>query len=564
MLTKRFGIRPYLNPLILLRHALFTLVNWLRGKQKIDYVLFTLPADMPALPEPRGWLRRRILGEPPLSLADLEREFRRIAEDPRPRGVILYLRGFNLSLADLQSLRASIARLSERGRHVICFAQGYDTATYYVASAADQIIIQPGGELYTLGLRQEAVFLRDALAAIGIEFEKIAVSPYKTAFDQLTRETISPEAREMLEWLLDSRYEMIVEGIAAGRGLHPNAVRAMIDGAPHTDQDAQRAGYIDAVLNEEELPGYLHAQHILPWPQADKILRIPWRGPISRYVALLTIEGMIVPGHSAKPPGKLPVPILSEGRAGDQTVVQQIRHVMKDPRAAAVILFVDSPGGVAAAAEAMTSALGELAKSRPLVVYMNAVAGSGGYYVATPGRWIVAQPGTTTGSIGVVTMTASSRGLFDHLRIHRLEFARGANASLLSDLEPLTEAQREQIRRSVDHNYDLFVRRVAEGRRMGPEAGDAVAGGRVWTGKQALENGLVDQLGDLQTALTKARELAELPDDAPLVMLPGKAEPLPPVLAEQVNPAAALRYLHAGLRQIGQGRALALMPFILE
>ncbi|MEO0564975.1 MAG: S49 family peptidase, partial [Chloroflexota bacterium] len=371
-----------------------------RGEDEIGYITFTLPESMPALPETRGLIRRRILGEPPLSLWELERRFRRIGDDPRPTGVILNLRGFAMSLADLQALRNSITRLRDRGKKVVCFAQGYDLPMYYVASVADEIIIQPGGNVFTVGLRQEAVFLKDALARVGIEVDSIAISPYKGAADSLTRSEISEEGREQLEWLLDSRYQQIVDGIAEGRGLTADKVREQIDNAPYLDTFAKGIGMVDAIRTEEELFAYLNTKHITTWEDADKSLYLKFRNPQAEYVALLPITGLMVPGESAKPPGESPVPlpIVGDGRSGDITVVRQVRALMSDENVRALVLFVDSGGGAAVAAEAMQSALKELAAKIPVIVYMNSVAASGGYLVATAAPYIVAQPGTITGS----------------------------------------------------------------------------------------------------------------------------------------------------------------------
>lgn len=549
-----------LNPIRALRHLIFSLRNRWRKRAKIDYITLMLPGQIPALPEPRSWLQRRILGSPPLSLSDLNRMFERIGDDPRPTGVILHLRGLSMPLADLQSLRQSITRLREKGKRVICFAPSYSNATYFIASAADEIVLQPGGELETLGLRSQATFLRDALDRIGLQLDSVAISPYKGAFDQFTRSDISPEGRQQLEWLLDSQYSILVDAMAEGRRVSPEHIRQMIDTAPHLDQDALAAGYIDAVLTEEGLHRRLNAKHILPWQQADKKLLQKWRKPTERFVALLEVSGLMIPGESGRPPIDLPIPFIGGERAGDLTIVQQVRRLMKNRAAAAVILYINSGGGSASAAQAMTAALSELAQDRPLVAYFNNVAASGGYYIATPARWIVAQPGTITGSIGVLSGKFVSSGLYDQLHVHRLEFTRGANANLNSDLAPYTDAQRQRVLHSVRHIYQQFVAHVARSRGLTPEAVDAVGGGRVWTGIQAKQHGLVDELGDLRAALNKARELAGLPDDAPLVRIGGKGAALPPQLAEAAKPAAALAYWMQNARMIASGAPQMLTP----
>ena len=560
---KRLNLSHRLRGLNFLPRLSLALKNRLRSRAKnLDYILITLPASMPALPTTRSWLLQRIQGAPPLSLWDLDRNFRRIAADPRPKGVILRIPTLSLSLADLQTLRGSILRLRASGKRVVCFAQYYDVAQYYVASAADEIILQPGGELMTIGLRQEAIFLKDALALVGVQFDVVAITPYKGAYDQFSRDTISPEGRQQLEWLLDSRYEMIVNDIAEGRHISTDAVRALIDTSPHVADKALAAGYVDAVINEEGFAAHLNTKHLMLWKDADKKLLLRAKSRSEKHITILKISGLMMPGESAQPPIKLPIPFIGGARAGDVTVVRQIRAAMRDKQSAALVLFIDSGGGAVVSAEAMTASLEELAKTRPLVVYMNGVAASGGYYVATPARWIVAQPGTITGSIGVITAKAVMGGLRDKLHVNALEFTRGANATIFSDSAPFSEAQRTQMRATVVAIYDQFVARVAKSRQLSTVAVDAVSGGRVWTGAQALDHHLIDQLGDLQAALAKARELAHLPDDTPITLVSGKGKPLVPQVAS--DPAAALNYALDNTRELASGRAQVITPIWWE
>jgi protease-4 len=236
---------------------------------------------------------------------------------------------------------------------------------------------------------------------------------------------------------------------------------------------------------------------------------------------------------------------------------------MQDKSAAAVVVHVDSGGGSADASEAMTSALLELAKDRPVVVYMNSVAGLAAITSARrragssrsrgllPAHW----------RAGRKTVT---HPLWARLHVNRVELTRGANAGFLSDSAPFTESQRAQVSRSIDRIYRQFLGHVSRSRKMEVEAVDAVGGGRVWTGQQAILHGLVDELGDLQAALEKARELANLPDDAPVRLVTGKGKPLAPQLAEQTNPAAALRYYAENLEAVAGGAAQALMPIMID
>ncbi|MCU0496560.1 MAG: signal peptide peptidase SppA [Anaerolineae bacterium] len=554
-----------INPVHHIRRLSFRLRNRLRRRAKIDYVLFHLPSVIPALSETRGFLQRRILGKPPLSLDELDRHFHQIAADPRPKGVILYLRGFDMPLADLQTLRKSISQLRSQGKRVICFAQEYDLLSYYVASVADQILLQTGGMILTLGLGQSAVFLKDTLAQLGISFDVVAITPYKGAMDQLSRDMPSPEGREQLNRLLDSRYQMILEGIAHGRNQTVEQIRTMIDQAPYTDLTG--AAFVDGVLNEETLVSHLQSKYVLPWEEAQRALLRVWQQPHPKYVALLTLTGLITNGESrSAPPIPLPIPLLEEDITGDLTFVRRVRQLIEDDRAAAVLFYIDSGGGSATASEAMTAALEELAKTRPLVVYMNNVAASGGYYVATPAHWIIAQPGTITGSIGVVTAKVLLGGFLEKIHAHQYDFYRGANANLMSPYTPLTEAQYQMMRAMIERIYDQFIQRVAKSRKMSAEQVDLLGGGRVWTGREAKQHGLIDALGDLQVALQKARELAKLPDTVPLIMPQWEDKPLSAKVAENVAfaPNAVIDRVQFLTKNTFNGHAQLLIPFFLE
>src|SRR4029079_14084536 len=249
---------------------------------------------------------------------------------------------------------------------------------------------------------------------------------------------------------------MIVSATAEGRKVSVEAVRTMIDTAPHLDSESLAAHYVDAVETEEVLHRRLASEHIINWQAANKKLFKKWTKSNDKYVALINVSGMMVPGSSAKPPIDIPISFIGGERAGDITVVQQVRQVMKAEQAAAVILYINSGGGAVIAGEAMHSALTELAKSRPLVTYMDGVAASGGYYIATPSQWIVAQPGTITGSSGVISAKAVTNGLYEKLHAHRTEITRGANAGMLSDLAPFSDIQRARMRQTIEHIYKHF------------------------------------------------------------------------------------------------------------
>lgn len=559
-----------LNPLRLIASVRRVLRNrWRLHYGDLEYILIRLPSTFPPLPEQRSWLEERIFGPAPLSLWELEDMFGQIAADKRTRGIILDIEMLEMALADLQTLRAMIQRFRAGGKRVVVFAPGLGTSEYYVASAADEILMQPTSELSVTGLSTSAFFLKDALALIGVELDVIAISPFKDAMDQFSRADISPEGRAQIDWLLDSRFTQIVQGIADGRKMTVEAVHGLINSAPHTDEAALAAGYIDKLLLEDDLPAHLGVERLTEWDEADRRLLIPKPPRQSGdYVAVIRIEGAITSGESERNPADLPVPIpipvLGEAQAGSATIQEEARQVLRDDSVAAVVIYIDSPGGSVVASEAMGAALERIAKTRPVVAYMNAVAASGGYWVALPAQHIIAQAGTITGSIGVISAKPVARGLHDVLRINPVTFKRGDNADIYDVTTPFSEAQREQMHAAVRHAYDQFVGGVARARKMEADAVDAVGGGRVWTGEQALAHGLIDELGDFKAALAKARSLAGLPEECEAYFVePGK-RPLAPELLEQANPAAALRRSLRRVQALADGRAQAIMPLWLR
>jgi len=550
------------KPIQILQQLSINLLNAQRQRYRsIDYIMFDMPASFTQVPEDRNLIQRQLLGEPAMSLVEFEQSLERIGKDPRPLGVILYMRGLSASVADLQTIRDAILRLRETGKRVLSYSARYSTADYYVASACDEILLLPGGVLETTGLFSQQVFLKGGLEAVGLRFDSVAISPYKGAADTFTRTEPSDEGREQTNWLLDSTFNMILDGIASTRKMKTDGVKTMIDTAPHLSDDALDKGYIDGIMNEERLLEYLGITKITPWEEADTQIFLPTFDMSAKYVAVIYGGGMIVDGKSASPPADTPVPIPFVGgeRLGDMTLNQQVRNLMKDEQCAALVLYIDSGGGSASASESMASALEEFAKTRPLVVYMGGVAASGGYYIATPAHWIVAQSGTITGSIGVIMGKLVNSELLQKLKLNAVSYMRGDNANLISSDEPFSDDQREKIREGIEHVYEQFLARVARSRGKTKEDIDAVGGGRVWTGEQALENGLIDQIGNLRDAVQKAREMAKLPEDAPARLVRQKGKPIGAQLAEK-NPAALAGYVVENVAQL-TNRAQFIMPF---
>jgi protease-4 len=533
-----------------------------------DHVIFVLEADLPALPDPPRPLWQRFMSRPRMSMKELGERFDLIANDPRIKGVVLHLRPVGMSMATLQDLRELVARLRQSGRRVVAWAPFYTTGTYYLACACDEILLMPAGTIQPLGFATTGMFLRDGLARFGIQADFVQISPYKSAADVLTKSRMSPELREQVTWLLDSQHKELLSAIGVGRVLDEAGAQALVDASPYADDAACEHRVVDAVIPEEELAARLGKTTGRPatigtWERASAKMRsaAPNLGR-GKYVAVLRIEGTIIDGRSGKLPFKPPVevPLVGDDRAGDLSVVQAARVIADDKRAAAVVLYVNSRGGSATASEAMRQALSVIAARKPLVVAMGPVAASGGYWVSTPARWIVARPGTLTGSIGVLTGKFVTSGMWSKLMLNRETVVFGQHASIESDETPYSDEEREIVKGQIDRIYAVFLDIVGAARKMTPGEVHPIAAGRVWTGRQAYERKLVDELGGLDAAVRKARSLAGLPATAPVREARAPKRMIPPPAT--AGAAGYLTYLMEGARLLTQTPALAVMEYL--
>ena len=531
-----------------------------------DYVLFILENDLPALPDPPLPRWQRYFTKPALSTRELGERFDIIARDSRTKGVVLHLRPVPMSMATLQDLRELVAKLRDKGKKVVAWAPYYTNATYYLACACDEILMMPSGSVQPLGFARTGMFLADALAKYGVEADFVQISPYKSAGDMFSKSKMSNELREQITWLLDSNHKELLSAIGKSRGLDENGAKQLVDTSPFNDDTAQEKNVVDGILAEEDLP--LHLSQGSPvaigsWDQARRKLRIPppslGRG---KYVAILRIDGTIVDGRSGRLPVKPPIdiPLVGEARAGDLTIVQVARQVAADKRAAAAVLYIDSPGGSATASEAMRQALDQINARKPLVVAMGPVAGSGGYWVATPGRWIVARPGTLTGSIGVLSGKLVTGGLWSRFHAHRETVAFGKHATIGSDDAPYSKDEREIVKGEIDRIYELFLEVVGRARGMTRDQLHPIAAGRVWTGRQALDRKLVDEMGGVEAAIRKARSLAGLKEDAPAREVRGPRRMIPPRTPDGAT--GYLVWLLEGMALLNRAPALAVMDYL--
>ncbi len=433
-------------------------------------------------------------------------------EDPRLVGVLIRCEDPHASWARLQGLRRSIEALRSAGKRVWVHLDSAPVGAYYLASAADQITLTPAATVDITGLSSEAVFFLGALEKVGIQADVVQMGRYKSAGEAFTRRDMSAPHREMMEALVDDLYGQLVDGVSAGRGLDSGAVRELFDRGPFLAREAAEARLVDRLAYADEV----ETQLIKACGGAAVIDRTAYarrRGrEIQRQVlrsargafAVVHVTGTIKSGETIPGPG-------GAHAVGAASVASALKELRERADVRAIVLRVASPGGSGLASDLMWRELVRTREKKPVVVSCGDVAASGGYYLAVAGSPVFAEAGTITGSIGVIAGKANLRGLYDRLGVVKELVSRGRHAAMYSDYEPLGAPERARIQAEAESFYDLFLDRVATGRRLNHAAVAAVAEGRVWTGRQAWTRGLVDELGGLEEALDAAKNLAGVP-----------------------------------------------------
>ncbi|MDN5760969.1 MAG: signal peptide peptidase SppA [Microlunatus sp.] len=440
------------------------------------------------------------------------------ARDPRVVALVAKVGG-PLTWATMHELRGGVQAFFDAGKPTVAWAETFPdgsigTCAYVLAAGFGEIWLQPGGGLGLVGVAVETTFLRGTLDKLGVQPELEQRHEYKNAADRLTRTEFTQPHRESLEALSASVYADAVAAVAAGRKMSTDRVRELVDSGPRTAAEAcevrlvDRLGYRDEVLAAVRQRVGADAELLFAdrW-RPRRHLR--WPRPSRRHIALVEVRGGIGPGRSR------PGPMGSQ--VGSDTVATELRAVIEDDRVAAVVLRVESPGGSAVASEVIWREVGRVREAgKPVVVSMGDVAASGGYYVACPADRIVALPSTLTGSIGVFGGKFVTSALLEKIGLTTGSVEQGERSRMWSPRRTFTEAERERLVAEVDAIYADFVGKVAAGRGREVAEIEPLARGRVWTGRDAYEIGLVDELGGLRDAARAARRLADLPDDAPL------------------------------------------------
>ncbi|MGV0741216.1 signal peptide peptidase SppA [Mycolicibacterium sp. XJ870] len=495
-------------------------------------------------------------GGRPLVLRQAVAAIHRAAEDDRVAGLIARVQIPAAAPGPVQELRDAIAAFGDV-KPTLAWAETYPgTLSYYLASAFREVWMQPSGTVGLVGFATSAMFLRDALDKAGIEAQFVARGEYKSAANLFTQDRYTDAHREADGRLIESVRDQVWRAIAESRHLEAQALNALADKAPLLRDDAVTGRLIDRIGFRDE--AYARIGELSGGPEnvdadADDA---PRRLYLSRYakatspkpspplpgrkkptIAVVTLHGPIVSGRGG--PQGLP---LGNSSAGGDTIAAALREAATDDDVSAIVLRVDSPGGSVTGSETVWR---EVVRTResgtPVVASMGAVAASGGYYVSMGANEIVANAGTITGSIGVVTGKLISRELKDKLGVGSDAVRTNANADAWSTNAPFTDEQHAQVEAEADLFYTDFIERAAHGRNLSVEAVDNVARGRVWTGADAKDRGLVDELGGLRTAVTRAKVLAGLDPDTEVrvVSYPGSSwlDMLRPKASSQ--PAAA-------------------------
>jgi protease-4 len=469
--------------------------------------------------------------------AKLDR-IKKAQDDPHVQALFIQLDGLECGYAKINELRKAIEEFRKTGKKVYAFVEGGEAKDYLVASAADKVAMPASGWLMLVGTRMEIAFYKDLLEKLGIKADFLQMGVFKFAAEPLTRSKMSAEAQKQFNLFLDDLFANVYVGsIVRSRkdkkGLTDAKVRQLIDEGPYTASKAKEVGLIDEIAYRDDFEKAIKkelgggdiklvkeygkkksAELDLSNPFSIlKLLSTPKSaatGTKKDRIALVYATGAIVTGKGGSS-------LLGGELVGSTTMIEALREADRDPKVKAIVLRIDSPGGSALASDLIWNEI--KACKKPVVASMSDVAGSGGYYIAMPCNKIYAQPGTLTGSIGVVGGKIVLGGLFDKLGVNTEVLSRGKNSGILSSTHPFTPAERKAMEALMAEVYDQFLAKTITGRqRAGKTFTRAqlldLAEGRIWTGQQALKNGLVDALGGLDDAIAEAKELGGLKRDA--------------------------------------------------
>ena len=462
-----------------------------------------------------------------IGLNDILKRIQAAKEDDNIKGIYLNPSTINVGFASLKEIRDALVDFKTSKKFIVAYSEMYSQKAYYLASVADKIYVNPEGAIDFRGLSSSVVFMKDALDKLGVEMQVVKVGTYKSAVEPFLLNEMSSANREQVTSYLNSIYASFLTDIAEGRKISTDSLDRIADAfLVRNAEDAVKYKFVDAKLYKDELLDEIKdrlkvekdkdisAVSLLTYSPKEK------ENSSKNKIAVLYAYGNIVDGEGIT------------GDIGGDKLSRQLRKLRKDDDIKAVVLRVNSPGGSALASDIIWREVELTRKVKPVMVSMGDYAASGGYYIAAAADSIFAEKGTLTGSIGVFGMIPNFKGLLnDKLGIHIDEVSTGKFSNLMSDMDrPMTAEERSIVQLEVDRIYNTFMKRVADGRKISVQRVDSIGQGRVWTGNQALELGLVDKIGNVQRAVQAAAYKAKLADYA-IVELPEKEDPFSSILS---------------------------------
>jgi protease IV len=460
------------------------------------------------------------------------------SEEKNLRTVLLELRASPAdSLAHLEEVVDAILLLRQKGKKVLCHLEDGSGASLYACSQADQLLINPAGGIRYGGLKSDSFYLAGLLRKVGVSADFVRIGAHKSAPEMFTNEQGSPTTASDRAELLQEAEREISSTIARGRKQSVEQIRKATTKGPFTSLEAKELGLVDGFAFDDMLPEKVNnlsgeSLHIekggLAHTRSDRFAP-------DKQIAVVYVEGDMVDGRSHV------YPFIGLRTAGSYTIAESLKKVREDKGVGAVVLRVETGGGSAMASDVIWREVQLTAAKKPVVVSMGSAAASGGYYISSAGSYLYANPLTITGSIGIFFGKVELSNLLRNVGVNIETFRTTPTADIDSLFRPYTPEERHVLEQKIQQFYNLFLRRVSDGRHMTKEAVDAVGQGRVWTGRQAKSHGLVDDLGGLRQALAKARVLADLRDDAPIVELPV----LPQTLISRVLGIEGLKQMQA-------------------
>ncbi len=460
------------------------------------------------------------------NLRSITEKIKKAKADPAVKGLVLQVRDLTIGWGKVNELRAAIQDFRRSGKKVLAVLEMVGNAEYVVAAAADEIVMPESGWLVLKGVSAELMYYKKAFEKLGVTVDVLHVGEFKSAGESFSRTEMSPAHRVEVTELLKDRFDAMVEVIASRQGISPNEAKKLVEGGPYTPKSAKAAGLINRIaypdqmeaelarglnlaevkvekkygkkkVDPAEYSGLAGMMKLMQQLSGESAKKAPNTKP---KVALIYASGMIQNGKSSSSS------ILGQSVMGSDTVIKHLREAEKDKSVKAIVLRVDSGGGSALASDLMWREITRIEK--PIVASMSDVAASGGYYISMGADKVFAEPGTITGSIGVVSIKPALSGLMEKVGVTTDTVTIGKNGDFLSSQRPMTADEKAAMQTMMDETYESFVSKAAQGRKMDAKELEKLARGRVYTGRQALALKLVDELGTLDDALASARSLA--------------------------------------------------------